>query len=66
MTSDARAGTLIGSASRKNDVDRARAIDGRRLEDLLGQAAHVVAEQVDRERQAVAVCASQTARNESR
>ena len=52
-TRAAMAGMLIGSASRKNAVDRAGAVDGGRLEDLLGQAAHEVAEQEDRERQPV-------------
>ena len=52
-TSAAIAGTLIGSASRRNDVTGlAPSIDGR-LEDLLGQAAHEVAQQEDRERQPV-------------
>ena len=54
MTRDASAGTLIGSASRKNAVDGLAPSIAADSNTSLGQPAEVVAQQVDRERQAVA------------
>ena len=53
MTSAAMAGTLIGSASRKNEVTGLAPSIAADSKTSLRQAAHEVAQQEDRERQAV-------------